>query len=171
MNNNIVAYILLVSISLIIHFSKVLVEVTYDLTYGLVPLSSISSFIDIVLFEIRNISNLSFSHHLPTTILFSRVRICMNFIISKVLVEIKNTSDLSSSFFGDEGHHNLVASLMDLFAAGSETTSTTLTWAVLYMVREPAVQDRVQGGKMGFELFRSISSRILLFSGYVGKIY
>ena len=95
----------------------------------------------------------------------------MNFIISKVLVEIKNTSDPSSSFYGDEGHHNLVASLMDLFAAGSETTSTTLTWAVLYMVREPAVQDRVQGGKIGFELFRSIGSRILLFSGYIAKIY
>jgi cytochrome P450 len=89
----------------------------------------------------------------------------MNFVNSKVLVEIKNTNDPSSSFYADEGHHNLVASLMDLFAAGSETTSTTLTWAVLYMVREPAVQDRVQGGKRGFELFRSIGSRILLFSG------
>jgi cytochrome P450 len=29
------------------------------------------------------------------------------------------------------------------FLLGSETTSTTLTWAVLYMVREPAVQARV----------------------------
>ena len=26
---------------------------------------------------------------------------------------------------------------------GSETTSTTLTWAVLYMVREPAIQARI----------------------------
>ena len=34
--------------------------------------------------------------------------------------------------------------LFDLFLAGSETTSTTLTWAVLYMVRYPRVQARVQ---------------------------
>ena len=34
--------------------------------------------------------------------------------------------------------------LFDLFLAGSETTSTTLTWAVLYMVRYPEVQAGVQ---------------------------
>ena len=34
--------------------------------------------------------------------------------------------------------------LFDLFLAGSETTSTTLTWAVLYMVRYPGVQAGVQ---------------------------
>ena len=34
--------------------------------------------------------------------------------------------------------------LFDLFLAGSETTSTTLNWAVLYMVRYPEVQARVQ---------------------------
>ena len=34
--------------------------------------------------------------------------------------------------------------LIDLFIAGSETTSTTLTWAVLYMIREPDVQSKVE---------------------------
>ena len=34
--------------------------------------------------------------------------------------------------------------LMDVFLAGSETTSTTLTWAVLYMARYPEVQAKVQ---------------------------
>jgi cytochrome P450 family 2 subfamily J len=33
---------------------------------------------------------------------------------------------------------------MDLFAAGSETTSTTLAWAVLFMILNPDVQDKVQ---------------------------
>jgi len=33
---------------------------------------------------------------------------------------------------------------MDFFMAGSETTSTTLTWAMLYMVRYPQVQKKVQ---------------------------
>ena len=33
---------------------------------------------------------------------------------------------------------------MDLFAAGSETTATTLAWAVLYMVLHPEAQVKVQ---------------------------
>ena len=64
--------------------------------------------------------------------------------IDKALVEINATTDPASSFFGARGRVSLVNNLMDLFAAGSETTSTTLSWAVLYMAREPAVQDRVQ---------------------------
>ena len=39
---------------------------------------------------------------------------------------------------------NLTHNLMDFFMAGSETTSTTLTWAMLYMVRYPQVQKKVQ---------------------------
>ncbi len=33
---------------------------------------------------------------------------------------------------------------MDFFIAGSETTSTTLNWAVLYMILNPDVQEKVQ---------------------------
>ena len=61
-----------------------------------------------------------------------------------VLKEIENTTDESSSFHGAVGLDNLKVSLFDLFLAGSETTSTTLTWAALYMVRYPEVQARVQ---------------------------
>jgi Cytochrome P450 len=64
--------------------------------------------------------------------------------IDKYLIEIRDTTDPSSSFYGARGRVNLAATLLDLFLAGSETTSTTLTWAMLYMAREPAVQDRVQ---------------------------
>ena len=46
--------------------------------------------------------------------------------------------------FSVTGLDNLKVTLFDLFLAGSETTSTTLTWAVLYMVRYPRVQARVQ---------------------------
>merc|ERR1711936_136773 len=63
--------------------------------------------------------------------------------IDKYLVEIENTKDTNSSFFGDSGFENLAATLTDLFLAGSETTSTTLTWAILYMVRNPNVQQKV----------------------------
>jgi len=64
--------------------------------------------------------------------------------IDKYLIEIQNTNDPSSSFFGDKGINNLAANLMDLFLAGSETTSTTLTWAILYMVRNQDAQEKVQ---------------------------
>ena len=60
--------------------------------------------------------------------------------IDMVLAEIENTTDPSSSFYGQEGLDNLKVALFDLFMAGSETTSTTLTWAALYMVRYEIVQ-------------------------------
>ena len=52
-----------------------------------------------------------------------------------VLIEMERTRDPASSFYGEAGMENLTNSLMDLFLAGSETTSTTLTWAMLYMIR------------------------------------
>ena len=64
--------------------------------------------------------------------------------IDKYLIEIQNTKDPNSSFYGEKGINNLAANLLDLFIAGSETTSTTLTWANLYMVRNQDVQDKVQ---------------------------
>jgi len=62
----------------------------------------------------------------------------------KVLIEIQRTTDRSSSFYGDVGRENLANTLFDMFLAGSETTSTTLTWAMLYMARYPEVQSKVQ---------------------------
>ena len=62
----------------------------------------------------------------------------------KMLMEIQNTTDESSSFYGERGLENLANTLFDLFMAGSETTSTTLTWAALYMIRYPEVQKKVQ---------------------------
>ena len=64
-----------------------------------------------------------------------------------MLIEILNTTDPASSFYGDFGIENLKNVMFDLFLAGSETTSTTLTWAALYMVRYPDVQRRVQVDK------------------------
>ena len=62
----------------------------------------------------------------------------------KALIEIKKTTDPSSSFFGEKGRENLANTLYDLFLAGSETTATTLKWALLYMARYPSVQKKVQ---------------------------
>ena len=53
-------------------------------------------------------------------------------------------NDYGSKHRAENIHPCLKVNLFDLFLAGSETTSTTLTWAVLYMVRYPGVQARVQ---------------------------
>ena len=61
-----------------------------------------------------------------------------------MLIAIEQTTDETSSMYGQLGIDNLKVTLFDLFLAGSETTSTTLTWAALYMVRYPEVQRKVQ---------------------------
>ncbi|XP_078521923.1 cytochrome P450 2J2-like [Lissotriton helveticus] len=52
----------------------------------------------------------------------------------------KSKSDPNSTC--DEA--NLVQDVMDLFFAGSETTALTLLWALLYMVKYPDIQEKVQ---------------------------
>uniref|UniRef100_A0A665TEK8 Cytochrome P450 2J6-like n=1 Tax=Echeneis naucrates TaxID=173247 RepID=A0A665TEK8_ECHNA len=54
------------------------------------------------------------------------------------LNEIQKVMD---SFFHEE---TLVMCLLDLFVAGTETTSTTLRWALLYMAKYTEIQEKVQ---------------------------
>ena len=58
--------------------------------------------------------------------------------IDVYLKEMKTTTDVT---FTEE---QLLVNAFDLFGAGSETTSTTLAWAVCYMILHPEVQSRVQ---------------------------
>ncbi|MEQ2183378.1 Cytochrome P450 2K1, partial [Goodea atripinnis] len=46
----------------------------------------------------------------------------------------------------DSHYHNdnLLMTVMNLFTAGTETTSTTLRWALLFMAKYPKIQDQVQ---------------------------
>ncbi|KAJ6659726.1 hypothetical protein lerEdw1_018441 [Lerista edwardsae] len=45
------------------------------------------------------------------------------------------------NFFHDD---NLIASILDLVMAGTETTATTLQWSVLLMMKYPKIQEKVQ---------------------------
>nr|XP_057905477.1 cytochrome P450 2K1-like isoform X2 [Doryrhamphus excisus] len=56
----------------------------------------------------------------------------------KLNLEESNTQELA---YSDE---NLVYTVLDLFGAGTDTTSLTLRWGLLFMSKYPHIQDRVQ---------------------------
>ena len=67
---------------------------------------------------------------------------CKDFI-DLYLKRISETSDPLSSFHGQKGQHSLISSLLDLFLAGMETTTTALLWGFLLMAKHVEVQSRV----------------------------
>ncbi|XP_024654453.2 cytochrome P450 2J2-like isoform X1 [Maylandia zebra] len=60
--------------------------------------------------------------------------------IDAFLIEMGEKEGSDSVF----DHSSLSACAMDLFFAGSETTTTTLHWGLLYMIFYPDIQERVQ---------------------------
>ena len=101
---------------------------------------------------------LKFSHsNFPAQIfLLKFYQFCQNFIfkfsdeeekvpvtkdfIDIYLEKVEGTKDENSSFYGSQGLANLQRSLTDLFGAGSETSSSVLLFAFLYMIKYPNVQ-------------------------------
>ncbi|KAL1776758.1 cytochrome P450 2J3-like [Sigmodon hispidus] len=61
--------------------------------------------------------------------------------IDAFLTEMTKYPDKTATSFTEE---NLICSTLDLFFAGTETTSTTLRWALLYMSVDSEVQEKVQ---------------------------
>uniref|UniRef100_A0A087Y467 Cytochrome P450 2J6-like n=1 Tax=Poecilia formosa TaxID=48698 RepID=A0A087Y467_POEFO len=60
--------------------------------------------------------------------------------IDAFLIEMGEKEDTDSGF----GILNLCACSLDLLFAGTETTTTTLHWGLLYMIYYPEIQERVQ---------------------------
>ncbi|KAM4739531.1 cytochrome P450 2J4-like [Anableps anableps] len=60
--------------------------------------------------------------------------------IDSFLIEMGEKEDKDSGFDLD----NLCFCTLDLFGAGTETTTTTLHWGLLYMICNPQMQERVQ---------------------------
>ena len=67
--------------------------------------------------------------------------------IDAYLVEMKKKEDrdeTDSTFFKEVGMECLFCVLCDLFLAGSETTATNLLWAVIFLMRHPEIQTKIQ---------------------------
>eukprot|EP00093_Oithona_nana_P007338 07338.XXX_25634_23310_1 [CDS] Oithona nana genome sequencing. len=64
--------------------------------------------------------------------------------IDVYLGHIQSQTDSNSSFYGSRGEESLICNLLDLFLAGAETTSSSLSWAFLFLLHHPEVQTRVQ---------------------------
>ncbi|XP_035997289.1 cytochrome P450 2J2 [Fundulus heteroclitus] len=60
--------------------------------------------------------------------------------IDSFLIEMGEKEDKDSGF----DLNNLCFCILDLFGAGTETTTTTLHWGLLYMIYYPDIQERVQ---------------------------
>ncbi|XP_012662668.1 cytochrome P450 2J2-like [Otolemur garnettii] len=79
--------------------------------------------------------------------------------IDAYLKEIaKNASNATSSFHKD----NLIGCTLDLFFAGTETTSATLRWGLLYMALYPDIQEKVHAEidrVIGQEQLPSVAAR------------
>ena len=61
-----------------------------------------------------------------------------------MLHKIQTTSDVTNPLHGETGELNLLNVLIDFFFAGSDTTSNTLNWAMLFMITHPDVQTKVR---------------------------
>ncbi|KAE8605376.1 hypothetical protein XENTR_v10015089 [Xenopus tropicalis] len=62
-------------------------------------------------------------------------------LIDVFLVKQQEEKPSSTKFFNDQ---NLTVLLADLFGAGMETTSTTLRWGLLFIMKYPDIQKKVQ---------------------------
>ena len=70
-------------------------------------------------------------------------------------LSIRTTTDESSTLHKKNADLPLLSTMIDLFLAGTETTSSTLLWGIYFMVDRPEIQDRVQkelNGVMGDRL-------------------
>ena len=56
---------------------------------------------------------------------------------------------------------NIPQGIIDLFGAGTDTTSNTVMWLIMYVIAHPEIQDKVGKELMSVMLSRNLNSGIL----------
>ncbi|NXG08751.1 CP2J6 protein, partial [Sakesphorus luctuosus] len=124
-------------------------------------IDTITAFTNSISFFVYEVSPWFASNFLPT---FKKARSSLDFVKALLAKEVeshkeKRKPDENQDFIdyyldeivktkGDADatydEENLIQSIFDLFIAGTETTATTLRWALLFMVVYPHIQEKVQ---------------------------
>jgi len=60
--------------------------------------------------------------------------------VDRQLMEIQQTTDPKSSFYGKTGYYAMFNNVADIFLAGQDTTSSSILWTFLYLLHHPEVQ-------------------------------
>jgi len=102
--------------------------------------------------EMRKLTSSSIKRHMDT---FDEDH--QRDFIDCYIKKMKETSDEKSSFYKGHGEGNIQRTVIDLFGAGSETTSSVLTFAFNYLTRYPDMQKTIQA-----EIDTVLGSRIPL---------
>ncbi|KAJ4928787.1 hypothetical protein JOQ06_004412 [Pogonophryne albipinna] len=80
--------------------------------------------------------------------LLSRLKETLNPQMCRGFVDafLRRKQNLEESGITDSHFHdkNLIQTVLNLFTAGTDTTATTLRWALLYMAKNPKIQEQVQ---------------------------
>jgi cytochrome P450 len=63
--------------------------------------------------------------------------------VDRQLLEIQQTTDPNSSFFGKTGYYAMFNNVADIFLAGQDTTSSSILWTFLYLLHHPEVQTKI----------------------------
>ncbi|NXL72799.1 CP2J2 protein, partial [Leptocoma aspasia] len=120
---------------------------------------TLAAFLNSISFFIFELSPWLAGHFLPSV---KKMKSCMDFLevlLTKELESHKEKRKLDENqyfidYYLDEidkvnadstyNERNLIQIVGDLFIAGTETTTTTLLWGLLYMVMHPDIQEKVQ---------------------------
>ena len=65
-------------------------------------------------------------------------------LIHAFIEQMDNSAESDGSFTGTTGALNMKILMLDLFIAGTETTSTSLIWLILLLATHPEIQEKVQ---------------------------
>ena len=72
-------------------------------------------------------------------------RDCPSDLLDVLLAHVLSITDRSSSFHKDtSGRESIINIFIDLFVAGMETTSATMIWIFIYLMRNPHMQKRIR---------------------------